>query len=208
MPQVWPFPANSRESLLEGVGYRTKVYRALSGQEQREQLRRHPIGSLEATYTIHVAQHSDVFQSVLYPNQAKEWIVPLWPYQMPSETALAPAATQIDVSTVDVPHRDHLDFGSYALIWSDPLTYEAIIPTSIASSFIQCSGVTKTWGTSGVYVFPTRIGRLSESVSWKWMARDIIEARVRFILEPPTMLIPSAEVENFVIMDGGVLPIF
>lgn len=206
MPPVWPIAANTKSRVVEEHGYQTNVYRALSGREQREQLRRHPIGGIEADYLCDVAQHSAAAAAILYPNQKTEWIVPLWQYMNPSLSPLAPAATQIDCDTVDVPHRDALGFGDYAVIWSDPLTYETLTLQAISASYLTVNPITKTWGIAGVYVVPTRVGRLAEVISYRWINNGVLAARLRFTFRPCIAQIPDAIIDQFVIMDGGMIP--
>lgn len=206
MPPVWSVPINSKERVIESHGYATAVHSALSGREQREQLRRHPIGGLEAEYLCDVAQHAGAAAAILYPNQKTKWIVPLWQYMNPLLIARSIGETQIDVDTTDVPFRDVLGFGDYALVASDPLTYEALTMTAVGSNFLTVSPLAKNWGTvSGVYVCPARVGRLTV-VAYRWLNAGALSARLRFEFEPCSVGIPNATENQYILFDT-VIPV-
>ncbi len=190
IPRMWPVAANPTRPLVEEYGYQTGVVRSFAGMEQRSQLRRHPIGSLEAEYLLDVEQEAQAAAAVLHRGQNDVWAVPLWMYMQPLGGALSPGNIFVFLdSTVGIPFVDPGGYTGYAAFWSSPLLYEAAEIDSVGPSSISLAtpGVTKSWAIPGTYVIPTRVGRLAETIDYEWLTRSMLRAVLRFEFEPETI---------------------
>lgn len=206
LPKVWPVAANAAESMIEEYGYLTDVFRAISGMEQRVQLRRHPVGSLEASYLCDVAEDSQAAAAIIHGNQDDKWLVPLWMYAQRLQTALNIGDTDVAVpTTTDIPFQDASGFGAVGVLWSGPRSSEAFyIQTVNPTSLTLPIGVTKAWGTAGTFVLPARVGRLAEIVSYRWITGKVMEARLIFEFEPPDDIL---DVLTWAGIGGAMIPV-
>ena len=85
-------------SFLESIGYVNEILQADTGAEQRINLRAFPNGAVEFSLAELLPAAAAELLSLLRSNQAGLWVVPLWPYALPTTGGLSAGATFIPIA--------------------------------------------------------------------------------------------------------------
>jgi len=198
---VWPVRANARDETIEEYGYLTSILTAHDGSEQRIQRRRHPVGALEFSYACLNVTHAQASMNLLYAHRADRWVVPHWYHPRRLLGDVGAGATTIGVATPGAPFQDPLGLGLYVVLWKDPRTYEALPIDAVSVSNITLQvGPEKNWPAATTYVFPARVGILTDAARPQWDSSKVLTGRLRFTFD--------AVEEELVISDEGAIHIF
>jgi len=207
-PQAWPFLANAVDEIVEEYGYLTDVESYDDGSEQRMQLRRHPVGSLEYSFFGFDLVDGQAAQLLLYANRTKSWVVPHWPHARPLQSAATAGDGVLLVDTTNAPFQDPLGLGPYALVWRDARTYEVVTITEVDPGQIVLSApLAKSWAVPGTYVIPCRVGVLDGSIEPQWDTGTVHSGRLRFSFNAWVATLPSPPAGGLVQVEDAVQPI-
>ena len=184
-PAVFPFPANAAEPIQENYGYLTAIQSSSDGTEQRQQLRRHPVGSVEFTYLCANESEAQALTALLYANQDKVLAIPLWHYASPLMADAPIGATRFTQFTASIPYQDPLGLGPYILFYKTPASYELRGIARIFTNSIWLSEPTvQNWtAASGTKVIPVRLGRLDTSIPTTWQTSKVLTGRIKFTFD-------------------------
>lgn len=204
---LWPFEPSLHEPIVEEYGYATDVLAATNGMEQRRGLRRHPVASVEFSFREPSTRELAPVFSLLYRNMANRWLVPLFWYGSALTGSAAAGVYQIPVSTVNIPFRDPLGLGRYAVLWKDRATTELVQIASLAASTVDVvDPLVATWTPPRVYLMPCRIARLDPLVSYVRETGFTLTGRARFTFdaaEDPEAFAPIVMFGGGAVLPGG-----
>lgn len=208
-PQVWPIEAKFGEGrdVIEHYGYATDIITAESGAEQRIGLRRHPVERLEFSFLCmrEELREGQIANALLYANLAKKWIVPFFHRSAPLQAAAGIGTNTLLLDTTNIPFRDVLGLGKYAVLWRDADTYEAVQIDVLTTASIQTvNPLTKSWSVPGTWVLPARVGILEQPAAMTWLTSRIASGRLSFTFDAYEETAPGSG--DFVILEGGVFP--
>jgi hypothetical protein len=179
---TWPFMANAGSPMVEEYGYETDVIGSYRKLEQRMRLRRHPVGSYEFAFTLD-QRDAQRANALLYRHHAHLWAVPLWHYAAKSTGNIFAGAMAVPLVTANVSFTDLLGFGSYALLWRSPQSFELLPLTAIYPSRIDFAAPTAGAWALNSYVIPVRQGRIDTSYGVAWETTQLVTGRIKFLFD-------------------------
>lgn len=200
-PRAFPFQPDGIDAVVETYGYDTDVLRARSGAEQRVRLRRHPGGGLRFRVALLTHREKLAFHSAVSAGHEQPWSVPLWTYACPLTADVTAGATSISLDTTNVPFKDPLGLGTYAMLWQDWNAYELVAILNVNASTIDLQlPVFGNWSAATARVFPVRIGRLMQEAILTHHGRYDGTAQVAFSFDAAD----DTDTQPAFILVGGV----
>jgi len=97
--RLWPFTPNWRNSVDVELAYKTDIFTARAGREQRRALRKAPRRSIGFTVTLNTSQQRHL-HCLMTEWQSRTWILADTDRSMPLDDALTEGATEIPLSEV------------------------------------------------------------------------------------------------------------
>lgn len=184
-PVVWSVPANGGEDVVETYGFMTDIMEAYSGYEQRARLRVIPQEGFEFSILAD-GREAQLVRSLIEGAHDEAMAVPLWQYGSRLSGAISIGATLLPITdAADVPYRRSADNGGYALVWSDPFTWELFSVSSASGSGVTTTDTaTLNWAAGSALVFPARSARLNRESAIRWLTTRVVSARLQFSVDP------------------------
>lgn len=179
-PTVWPIEANGADPIVERFGYLTDVLATYTNREQRVCLRHVPLESYEFGILGVAARESELAAGLLYDASDELVAVPLWHYGSKLTSAVAPGGALLAIpDAADCPYLA----GGYALVWRDAFTWELFSVSGTSGAGVATSDTSAGSWAIGSYVYPVRVGRLSDREALRWETSRYSSGRITWTME-------------------------
>ena len=155
----WP-ACDWSEPFRETPQWKTGIFSAYSGAEQRAQLRTSP--RYQAAFRIVTLdeQQTAALEAQLHYRQPLVWGVPWWPEK---SYLLSGAASGAQSLNLDTTYRPAMEPGGLVLLWLNPMTWEAGLIESMTAGQINLAAPLQQAWPAGTTVVPMRKGHLGET---------------------------------------------
>jgi hypothetical protein len=177
--ELFPFAPNWESPVTERLEWLTDVIEGYDATEERTPLRTLPRRTLEYRL-LATAHEAATLDALLWRWQAAQYWLPVWTDPQVLEALLPAGATSIPAQT------DGYDFSTpgLAVLWRDTARYEVVNVQGLAPDALTLAAPTVSEWPAGVRLYPTRLARLTDAVQVPYATAAIVEATVRFELEP------------------------
>lgn len=158
---VFPFKPNWARPVSERLEWLTDVMGHLDGSEQRIALRQKPRQTYEYR-TSNSGLDKQRLNAMLWDWQARIFAVPIWQDGGSLQSSASPGDTSLSINTDDLDYK----VGGLVVLYQDTATYEAVEVLTVNSTSVDlATELSGTW-PAGTSVYPARLYRIDDSLSF------------------------------------------
>lgn len=169
-PPVFPFKWADGDEFVERYGYAAGVKSFHDANEQREQLRAVPGGSIRFGTAHLTARESQQARALLSRPRNEGLIVPWWPYACAATAAVTLGAGSVLANLRDVP----LVAEQWVVLWSSPTDIELNVVADFGDDeLVLLYPTAKARKAHSFQVVPAVVGRFTDSEPFTWKSRDV-----------------------------------
>lgn len=177
---IWPFPPNWAQPVNETLEWKSSVFKAYDGSEQRAELRAVPRRGLSYDFMLKGGdcQH---FDNILWGWQNRAFAVPYWQYRGKVTSDVAIGAGFIPVSTADAGYAA----GQTVALVLSPGVYEVLQILSVTPTGVNLSNPNALAWPAGSSIYPAAVSTIpSMNVPVSRQTSGVITGSVTFEADP------------------------
>lgn len=179
---LFPFSPDWKTPVTETLEWKTDIFRAYAGDEQRISLRTKPRRFFEYRVTL-FGQDAAKFENNLYGWQNRTFAFPVWTDKVSVTAAVAPGDSYIPLSNTSLAS---FEAGSLATLLADDGSFEAVLVDAVDAGGISIVGLMQNAWAAGTRVYPTVTGQLPTSVPVERLTGQVLTATLPITTDPVT----------------------
>lgn len=176
---LWPFPPNWSQPVVEGLEWYTRVGISYDGSEQRASLRHQARRRLSYQFNV-LREETQRFDNVTWGWQNRAFAVPIWNYrcELTAPAVAADLSLALDTTTAGFA-VDNL-----AAIYLAPDNYEIVEIDAVADASITLKRPLAGNWEAGAAIYPVSVAYVEGNIAATRLTDSVLAGSVRFLSQP------------------------